>query len=164
MNSKWMLFVALAVAILVVLYVASVGVGVQPQDRQVRIRLDAPWVQRLRARLTARLKPEDLRLVGGPASCQPDGAQVALPVGSACQFEIPPADRTRALRLKLVQGQAAALTLRQEGALDIENEPLAAGAAHVYDVYRSEEDAQLKLTACQVSEDGGRPLCRVSLE
>lgn len=183
MNSKWAVFLVLALVILLVLYVASVGVGARerrsqepgarPAGRPVSVSLNAPWVQNLRDRLTARLKPEDLRLVGGAPGCRLDGAQWTVPVDGECEFEIAPGERTRALRLKLEQGLSVEFRLEQENALDVEGALSGVGtASDHYDVYRSEEPATLTVETCRIEVDdpspgaapAGEALCRIALE
>lgn len=168
-----MVFCAIALVVLLVLYVASVGVGARERRSDegqgggvpLKPDLNAPWVQRLRDRLTARLEGKDLRLAEGPAGCRLDGDRLQVPVGGACRFEIAPAKRTRALRLKLVQGRAAAFSLAQEGALAIGGVPLALGeASEAYDVYRSEKAARLTVAGCETPEGGEAALCWLLLE
>lgn len=176
MNSKWAVFLVLALVVLLALYVAGLGLGARERrsqepgarsaDRQVSVSLDAPWVQNLRRRMTARLQPADLRLAGGAAGCRLDGAQLTVPVDGECTFEIAPANRTRALRLKLEQGASARFALEQEGALDVEGTLQGAGAvSDAYDVYRGEGPAALTVGACPVDPDAQTAVpCRVSLE
>jgi hypothetical protein len=173
MNSRWLVLLLIALVILLALYVASLGVGLrggrepgreaEPGDR--RLSLNAPWVRSLRQRMTARLKGEELRLADGPEGCRLDGNHLQVPVGGACEFEIAPADKTRALRLKLVQGSAAAFSLAQAGALAIEGVPLAPGeASEAYDVYRGTASARLTVTGCETPEEGEAAFCRLLLE
>jgi len=175
MNRRWIVFVVLAVVVLLALYVASVGVGARerrsqgpgagPRDRTASVSLDAPWVQKLRDRLTAKLESKDLSLAGGADGCGLAGTDLLVPVDEECEYEIAPAKRTRALYPKLVQGQSAAFGLEQDDALEIEDEPLAAGAeAERYDVYRGQEPATLTVAECEVNEGDEAKFCRVSLE
>jgi hypothetical protein len=170
-----MVFCAIALLVLLALYVGSVGVGARerrgqgpeagPRDRTASVSLNAPWVQKLRDRLTAKLKSEDLSLAGGADGCGLNGTDLLVPVDEECEYEIAPAKQTRALYPKLVQGQSAAFGLEQDDALEIEDEPLAAGAeVERYDVYRSKEPATLTVAECEVNEGDEAKLCRVSLE
>jgi hypothetical protein len=171
-RSKLPIAALIALVVLVALFASSVGLGVRGgrgKGPALTPDLNAPWVQRLRQRMTRSLQEEDLRVEGGSApGCRIGGGQLQVPTEGACRFAIAAANATRPLRLRLVQGTTVVVTLEQEGALAIEDEPLAAGeAAKSFDVYRNEEDGRLTIAECKVDghDRSDRPaICLISLE
>jgi hypothetical protein len=174
-NKRWIVFVLVAVLVLVALYVASLGLNLRRGQRDARApeptpapedgdegALNAPWVRKLKDRMTTRLKGEDLSLEEGPPGCRLRDERLEVPLDAECEYTIAPGDRTRALRPSLVQGSAITLILTQEGYLEVEQGlPSEDEERPSMDVYRNEESAQLVVTGCEVDEAA---LCLVSLK
>ncbi|MCA9971168.1 MAG: hypothetical protein KC425_13175, partial [Anaerolineales bacterium] len=168
-NSKLLLLVVVVLLLFAALFVAGAAVGPRStrpgQPPAIVPDLNAPWVQRLRARLTAPLPSDDVRLAGGSdRGCLVGDQQLQMPAGATCTFTLLASGSARQLRLQLAYGRSATATLAQPDALTIDNIQLAPNQPpQTYDVFASPENGRLTLTNCQTPEDAPLPLCLISL-